>query len=55
MFAVIAAYKLELQYRSLKIGTEYKSARYHILLAARLLFDPKPLPSHKLKGYRKAL
>ena len=42
--AAFAAYKLELQYRSLKIGTQYKSARYHILLAARLLLDPRPLP-----------
>jgi hypothetical protein len=28
--AAFAAYKLELQYRSLKIGADYKSARYHI-------------------------
>jgi hypothetical protein len=42
--AALAAYKLELQFRSQKIGTQYKSARYHILLAIRLLLDPKALP-----------
>lgn len=42
--AALAAYKLELQYRSQKISSTYKSARYHILLAVRLLLDPKPLP-----------
>jgi hypothetical protein len=42
--AAFTAYKLELQYRSLKIAAAYKSARYHILLAVRLLLDPQPLP-----------
>jgi len=51
--AAFAAYKLELQYRSLKIGTEYKSARYHILLAARLLLDPDPLPPINSKEMEK--
>jgi hypothetical protein len=51
--AAFAAYKLELQYRSLKIGADYKSARYHILLAARLLLDPKPLPTITSKEMEK--
>jgi len=51
--AALAGYKLELQYRSLKIGTEYKSARYHILLAARLLLDPTPLPPINSKDMEK--
>jgi hypothetical protein len=42
--AALAAYKLELQYRSQKIAAEYKPARYHLLLAVRLLMDQKPLP-----------
>src|SRR3979411_2780128 len=37
--AALAAYKLELQYRSQKIAANYKPARYHLLLAARLLMD----------------
>jgi hypothetical protein len=42
--AALTSYRLELQYRSQKIGTEYKSARYHILLAMRYLLDRRPLP-----------
>ena len=38
--AALTAYKLELQYRSQKIGSSYKSARYHILLAMRLFSTP---------------
>lgn len=41
--AAYAAYKLELQYRSHKLDSRYKSARYHLLLAFRLLADPQPL------------
>jgi hypothetical protein len=46
--AAYAAYELERQYGSTlsnKLHAVYKSARYHILLALRLLLDPKPLPS----------
>lgn len=42
--AAFVAYKLELQYRSQKVSANYKSARYHLLLAMRLLMDSKPLP-----------
>ncbi len=41
--AAYAAYKLEQQYRSHKLAADYKSARYHILLAVRLLIDPARL------------
>jgi hypothetical protein len=50
--AAFAAYKLEQQYRSHKLSPEYKSARYHILLAVRLLVDASPLPrlnSHEME------
>lgn len=42
--AAFAAYKLELQYRSYKVAADYKSARYHLLLALRFLLDPNRLP-----------
>jgi hypothetical protein len=42
--AAFTAYKLELQYRSQKITASYKSARYHILLAMKLLLDGKAFP-----------
>lgn len=51
--AALAAYKLELQYRSQKIAADYKPARYHLLLAARLLMDPKPLPPMNSKDMEK--
>jgi hypothetical protein len=51
--AALAAYKLELQYRSHKIGAEYKSARHHILLALRLLMDPLPLSPMNSKEMEK--
>jgi hypothetical protein len=47
--AAFAAYKLELQYRSHKLESIYKSARYHILLALRLVLDPKGLPARNSK------
>jgi hypothetical protein len=51
--AALAAYKLELQYRAQKISAQYKPARYHLLLAARLLMDPKPLPQMNSKDMEK--
>lgn len=44
--AAFAAYELERQFGSTmkhRLPAIYKSARYHILLALRLLLDPKPL------------
>lgn len=51
--AALAAYKLELQYRTQKIDATYKSARYHLLLAARLIMDPKPLSPINSKDMEK--
>jgi hypothetical protein len=39
-----AFYKLEYLFRSQKLDAKYKPARFHILMAARMLFDPKPVP-----------
>jgi hypothetical protein len=51
--AALAAYKLELQYRSQKIPSTHKPARYHLLLAVRLLMDPMPLPWMNSKDIEK--
>jgi hypothetical protein len=51
--AALTAYRLELQYRSQKISAPYKSARYHVLLAMRLLMDPAPLPPMNSKEIEK--
>jgi hypothetical protein len=51
--AALSAYRLELQYRSQKIGVDYKSARYHILLAMRFLMDSKPLPQMNSRDMEK--
>lgn len=40
--ASLALYRLEEAYRSKKIASEYKAARFQILLALRLLLDPEP-------------
>jgi hypothetical protein len=42
--AAAALYKLENLFKSKKIENSFKPARYHILLAARLIMDPLPLP-----------
>lgn len=42
--AAYALYKLEYSFRSGKLESKYKAARFHILLAARLLVDSAPLP-----------
>jgi hypothetical protein len=52
--AAFAWYKLEYYFRSQKIETKYKPARYHLLLAARLLANPGPLPrmqANEMEGY----
>jgi len=51
--AAFAAYKLELQYRTQKIPAVYKSGRYHLLLALRLLLDSKPMPPMNSKEMEK--
>jgi hypothetical protein len=49
-----AAYLLEYRFRNYRIATAYKPARFHILLAVRLLANPEPLPpmnSRDMKRY----
>ena len=53
-----ALYKLEYFFRSQRLEAKYKPARFHILLAARLLANPGPLPrmnSHEMESYCKTI
>lgn len=50
--AAYSAYRLEQQFKSGKIPTSYKSARYHILLALRLLMGPATLPLMNSKAMK---
>ncbi|WP_316162759.1 AIPR family protein [Bradyrhizobium sp. SZCCHNRI20481] len=50
--AALAAYRLEVQLRTKPLRV-YKSARYHMLLAMRLLMDPLPLPHMNSKEMEK--
>jgi hypothetical protein len=53
--AAFALYKLEYLFRSGKLEPKYKPARFHILLAVRLLGNPAPLPrfmnSREMESY----
>ncbi len=53
--AAYAYYKLEYLFRSGKVERKYKPARFHILLAVRLLGNPAQLPkfmnSHEMADY----
>ena len=42
--AAFALYKLEFLFRSGKLEAKYKPARFHILLAMRVLANPDPMP-----------
>jgi hypothetical protein len=42
--AAFALYRLEYLFRNNKLEPKYKPARFHILLAVRLLGNPAPLP-----------
>ncbi len=42
--AAYASHRLEFLFRSQVLNSKLKPARYHLLLAARLLADPAPLP-----------
>jgi hypothetical protein len=42
--AAMALYRLEYLFRTQRLAPKYKPARFHLLLAARLLADPAPLP-----------
>jgi hypothetical protein len=52
--AAFAAYRLEYLFRNQILDSQYKPARYHILLAGRILLEPEnpPAPnSHDMKRY----
>jgi len=52
--AAYALYKLECFFRSRRLESKYKSARFHILLAARILGNPDQPPrmnSHDMESY----
>lgn len=52
--AAFALYKLEYFFRSGRLEAKYKPARFHILLAARILANPAALPrmnSHEMEKY----
>lgn len=57
--AAFALYKLEYLFRNGKLEPKYKPARFHILLAARLLGNPVPLPaqmnSREMEDYCKLM
>lgn len=56
--AAFALYKLEYLFRNGKLDPKYKPARFHILLAARILANPGPLPrmnSHDMERYCRPL
>ncbi|HMD75753.1 MAG TPA: AIPR family protein [Terracidiphilus sp.] len=57
--AAFAYYKLEYFFRSGKLERKYKPARFHILLALRLLGNPAPLPkffnSREIEDYCKPI
>ncbi len=42
--SALAAYKLEVNFRTQRIDSKLKAARYHVLLAMRYLANPKQLP-----------
>lgn len=56
--AAFALYKLEYLFRNGRLDAKYKPARFHILLAARILTNATPLPrmnSHEMEKYCKPL
>jgi hypothetical protein len=57
--AAFALYKLEYLFRSGKLEPKFKPARFHILLAARMLGNPDPMPkfmnSREMENYCKPL
>ena len=56
--AAFTLYRLEYLFRNQKLAPEYKPARFHILLAARLLANKGPLPkmnAHEMEKYCKTI
>ncbi len=54
--AAFALYKLEYLFRTQRLDNKFKPARFHILLAVRLLFDPRALsPPNSAEAAKRAL
>ena len=56
--AALALYKLEYFFRNGRLEPKYKAARFHILLAARLLGNTEPMPkvnSREMEKYCRVL
>src|SRR5580658_5114217 len=57
--AAFTLYRLEYLFRNTKLEPKYKPARFHILLAVRLLANAEPLPkqmnSHAMERYCKPI
>lgn len=56
--AAFTLYRLEYLFRSGRLEAKYKAARFHILMAARILANPDPLPpmnSHEMGRYCKKI
>lgn len=56
--AAYASYKLEFLFRNQKVEPKYKGARFHLLLAVRLLVSLKPVPkmnSYDMEKFCKAI
>jgi hypothetical protein len=51
--SALAAYRLEVNFRTGRIEAKLKPARYHILLAMRYLANPDPLPKMNAKEMEK--
>lgn len=51
--AAFALYRLEYLFRTGKLEAQYKPARFHILLATRILGNPDPLPKMNSKDMEK--
>lgn len=56
--AAFSLYKLEYLFRTSRLDSKYKRSRYHLLLAARLLANPAPMPNmnaHNMDKYCKTI
>ena len=56
--AAFTLYKLEYLFRNQSLESQYKPARFHILLAVRLLINPQQLPrmnSHEMERFCRAM
>jgi hypothetical protein len=52
--SAFAAYKLDVNFRVQRLDSKFKAARFHILLAMRILANQKPVPrmnSHEMEKY----